>query len=129
MATKYIVNTKKMAFQFANGKVIDRKGILAVEESELEDMERDYFFTSLKAKGVISVSKVKPSEYSSSGEIIAADNAKIKELEKQVAELQAKLEKAEATGKETATVIDSSKPIEDAIESEEKETSKKGSKK
>ena len=129
MAIKYIVNTKKMAFQFANGKVIDRKGILAVEESELEDMERDYFFTSLKAKGVISVSKVKPSEYSSSGEIIAADNAKIKELEQQVAELTAKLAEAEATGKETATVIDSSKPIEEAVESEEKETSKKGSKK
>ena len=93
MATKYICNTKKMAFKFANGKVLDRKGVLAVEEKELEEMEKDYFFVSLKDKGVISVSLVKPSDYSTTGEIIAADNAKIADLEKQVAELTAKLAK------------------------------------
>ena len=84
MATKYIVNTKKMAFQFANGKVLERKGVLAVDEEELERMEKDYFFASLKEKGVISVSLVKPSEYSSPAEITASDNARIKDLEKEV---------------------------------------------
>ena len=130
MATKYIVNTKKMAFQFPNGKVLERKGVLAVEEKELEEMEKDYFFASLKEKGVISVSLVKPSEYSTTGEIIAADNAKIKDLEKQVAELKAQLAKAQATGKETATVIDSNEAptVVDGSDEEEDKASKKGKK-
>lgn len=129
MATKYIVNTKKMAFQFANGKVLERKGVIAVEEEELEEMEKDYFFASLKEKGAISVSLVKPSEYSTSAEIIASDNAKIKDLEKQVAELTAKLAEAQATGKETATVIDSDAPTTvDAPADSEDKTSKKGKK-
>lgn len=134
MATKYIVNTKKMAFQFANGKVLERKGVIAVEEKELEEMEKDYFFASLKEKGAISVSLVKPSEYSTSAEIIAADNAKIKDLEKEVAELKAKLAEAQATGKETATVLDSNEApavVEGNDESPaetEKKTSKKGNK-
>ncbi len=130
MATKYIVNTKKMAFQFANGKILERKGVIAVEEKELEEMEKDYFFASLKEKGAISVSLVKPSEYSTSAEIIAADNAKIKDLEKEVAELKAKLAEAEATGKETATVIDSDAPttVDAPADTEGKKTSKKGNK-
>ena len=120
MATKYICNTKKMAFQFANGKVLDRKGVLAVDEEELARMENDYFFASLKEKGVVTVSLVKPSDYTTPGEIIAADNAKIAELEATIADLKAKLAEAEATGKETATVIDSSEPIaETPTESEE----------
>ena len=132
MATRYIVNTKKMAFQFANGKVLDRKGVLAVEEEELKAMESDYFFASLKDKGVVTVSLVKPSDYTTTGEIIAADNAKISELEKEIKELKEKLAKAEATGKETATVIDSSEPIAEQVSEtteEEKTTSKKSSKK
>lgn len=131
MATKYIVNTKKMAFQFANGKVLERKGVMAVEEEELEEMEKDYFFVSLKEKGVISVSLVKPTEFSTSAEIIASDNAKIKDLEKEVAELKAKLAEAQATGKETATVIDSDAPTTvdaPANTEEENKTSKKGKK-
>ena len=129
MATKYIVNTKKMAFQFANAKVLERKGVIAVEEKELEEMEKDYFFASLKEKGAISVSLVKPSEYSSPAEIIASDNAKIKDLEKEVAELKAKLAEAQATGKETATVIDSDAPTTvDAPADSEDKTSKKGKK-
>lgn len=129
MATKYICNTKKMAFQFANGKILERKGVLAVEEEELAEMEKDYFFASLKEKGAISVSLVKPSEYSTAGEIIAADNAKISALEKEIADLKAKLAEAEGTGKETATVIDSSEPLaEVVVEEEEKSTSKKGKK-
>ena len=128
MATKYICNTKKMAFQFANGKILERKGVLAVEEEELAEMEKDYFFASLKEKGAISVSLVKPSEYSTAGEIIAADNAKISALEKEIADLKAKLAEAEGTGKETATVIDSSEPLAEVVEEEEKSTSKKGKK-
>ena len=130
MATKYIVNTKKMAFQFANGKVLERKGVIAVEEEELEEMEKDYFFEKKKKKGAISVSLVKPSEFSTTAEIIASDNARIKDLEKQVAELTAKLAEAEATGKETATVIDSDAPttVDAPAETEEKKTSKKGNK-
>lgn len=133
MATKYIVNTKKMAFQFANGKVLERKGVMAVEEEELEEMEKDYFFASLKEKGAITVSLVKPSEFSTPAEIIASDNAKIKDLEKEVAELKAKLAEAEAIGKETATVIDSDAPMtvdeptdeEESVVEEEAKTSKK----
>ena len=129
MATKYIVNTKKMAFKFLNGKVLERKGVLAVEEEELEEMEKDYFFASLKEKGAISVSLVKPSEFSTSAEIIASDNAKIKDLEKEVAELKAKLAKAQATGKETDTVIDTDAPtVEGASDETEDKASKKGRK-
>ena len=130
MATKYICNTKKMAFKFGNGRVLERKGVLAVEDEELARMEDDYFFASLKEKGVITVSKVKPSDFSTPGEIIAADNAKIADLEKKVAELTAKLAEAEATGKETSTVIDSDKPVEEAeeVDGEEKTASKKGKK-
>jgi uncharacterized protein YacL (UPF0231 family) len=93
-------------------------------------MEKDYFFASLKEKGAISVSLVKPSEYSTSAEIIASDNAKIKDLEKEVAELKAKLAEAQATGKETATVIDSDAPttVDAPADTEEKKTSKKGNK-
>jgi hypothetical protein len=134
MATKYICNTKKMAFKFANGKVLERKGILAVDEEELERMEKDYFFASLKEKKVITVSAVKPSDYSTPSEIIASDNVKIAELEKTIEELKAKLAEAEATGKETATVIDSAQPLEEkaeepagaeATEKKKKTTSKK----
>ena len=93
-------------------------------------MEKDYFFASLKEKGAISVSLVKPSEFSTPAEIIASDNARIKDLEKQVAELTAKLAEAEATGKETATVIDSDAPttVDAPAETEEKKTSKRGNK-
>ena len=131
MAVKYICNTKKMAFKFSNGKVLDKKGVLVVDEDELARMEKDYFFASLKERGVISVSLVKPSDYSTPGEIIAADNARITELEKENAELRAKIEELEATGKETATVIDSAEPLaeEETEVKAEKTTSKKGSKK
>lgn len=125
MATKYIVNTKKMAFSFQNGKVLERKGVLAVSEEELAELEDDYFFAGLKEKGVISVSLVKPSDFTTQSEVIAADNAKISELEKEVAELKAKLEEAQATGKETATVIDSAESAETV---EAKTTTKKSKK-
>ena len=129
MATKYICNTKKMAFQFSNGKILDKKGVLAVSEEELAVMENDYFFASLKEKGVVTVSLVKPSEYSTPGEIIAADSVKISALEKEIEELKAKLAKAEATGKETATVIDSSEPVTAVEETSAEETTEEGSKK
>ena len=72
---------------------------------------------------------VKPSEFSTTAEIIASDNAKIKDLEKEVAELKAKLAKAQATGKETDTVIDTDEPttVDETVETEDK-TSKKGKK-
>ena len=123
MATKYIVNTKKMAFSFQNGKVLERKGVLAVSEEELAELEKDYFFAGLKEKGVISVSLVKPSDFTTQSETIAADNAKISALEKEVAELKAKLAEAQATGKETATVIDSAEDVVTVT----KKTSKKSS--
>ncbi len=108
MATKYVVNTKKMAFKFQNGLVLERKGVLAVNEEQLDELESDYFFKGLKEKGAITVSLVKPSEYATPGEIIAADNAKISALEKEVAMLKAQLAEAEAIGSRTPTVIDSS---------------------
>ena len=140
MATKYIVNTKKMSFQFGNGKILEKKGVLAVSEEELESMNGDYFFANLKEKGVITITSVKPSEFTSAGEIIAADNAKIKDLEKQVAELKAQLAEAQATGKETATVIDSNEEpavvegseeelaVVEGSDEEENKASKKGKK-
>lgn len=129
MAIKYICNTKKMAFKFSNGKVLEKKGILAVDEEELERMEKDYFFASLKEKGVVTVSLVKPSEYTTPGEIIAADNAKIAELEKENSELRAKLAELEATGNETATVIDSSEPIAETSDENTEDITKKRTRK
>lgn len=123
MATKYVLNTKKMAFEFQNKMVLDPKGVLQVNEKQLEELEGDYFFKGLKEKGVISVSEVKPSEFSSPAEVIAADNAKINDLEKKIKDLEAQLAKAQATGQETATVIDSSAPVETT-----QKTTKKGKK-
>lgn len=133
MATKYIVNTKKMAFQFYNGKILDRKGVLAVDEKELEEMEKDYFFASLKQKGVVTVSLVKPSEYSTPGEIIASDNAKISELEEENAKLKARLAELEGIGKDTTEVLDSENSEKNegevtVTDTEKKTTSKKGKK-
>jgi len=119
--TKYVVNTKKMAFEFQNGLKLEQKGVLQVTEEQLSELEGDYFFKGLKDKGVISVTQVKPSDYSTQGEVIAADNAKIKDLESQIADLKAKLAEAQATGKETATVIDSTESKETVT----KKTSKK----
>lgn len=122
--TKYVVNRQKMAFQFQNGKVLEAKGVLQVEESELEELEKDYMFTGLKEKGVISVTQVKPSSYSTTGEIIAADNAKIAELENEVAVLKAQLAEAQATGKETATVIDSASDTEETVKTKTSKSKK-----
>lgn len=122
--TKYVVNRQKMAFQFQNGKVLEAKGVLQVEESELEELEKDYMFAGLKGKGVISVTQVKPSSYSTTGEIIAADNAKIAELENEVAVLKAQLAEAQATGKETATVIDSASDTEETVKTKTSKSKK-----
>lgn len=122
--TKYVVNRQKMAFQFQSGKVLEAKGVLQVEESELEELEKDYMFAGLKEKGVISVTQVKPSSYSTTGEIIAADNAKIAELENEVASLKAQLAEAQATGKETATVIDSASDTEETVKTKTSKSKK-----
>ena len=128
MATKYVLNTKKMAFEFQNKLVLDPNGVLQVNEEQLKELEADYMFKGLKEKGIISVSEVKPSSYSTPAEVIAADNAKITDLEKKIKDLEAQLAQAQATGKETATVIDSSEPIETTEPVEAKKTTKKGKK-
>lgn len=116
---KYIVNTKNMAFEFIGGKILERKGIIQVNEEELAKLEEDALFVDLKARGVITVSKVKPSEFQSSGEVIADANAKIAELEKENAKLKAKIEELEALSKTEEEGLDTEVP---------KTTAKKGNK-
>lgn len=120
MATKYIVNKTKMAFQFQSGKTLERQGVIQVEEKDLEVLEKDYFFRGLKERGAISVSLNKPENLSEAGATIARNDAEIEALKKENEELRAKLAAAEATGKETATVIDSNAESEAVVETVKK---------
>ena len=119
--TKYIVNNTKMAFQFQNGKVLERKGVLAVEEEDLKELEEDYFYKGLKERGAILLTQNKPKSLDDAGAQIAAKDAEIKALKEKAAELEEKLAEAGAVGKETATVVDS----ESADVAEEPKKSKK----
>lgn len=122
MAVKYVVNLKNMAFRFANGKVLDRKGVLALEESELGELEKDYMFAGLKERGVISVSLNKPRSIEEAGSSIAYANAELDAAKKEIEELKARLAKAEALGKADDGAIDTNA---DAPEVVEKKTKKK----
>lgn len=122
MATKYIVNKTKMAFKFLNGKVLERKGVLQVEDKDLEGLEKDYFFSGLKERGAIIVSSSKPESLVSAGAQIVANNAEIDSLKNKIKELESKLAKAEATGKDTSLTIDSNS---DSVEEVEKKSKKK----
>lgn len=124
MATKYIVNKTKMAFQFQNGKTLEKQGVLQVEEKDLEILEKDYFFAGLKNRGALTVSLNKPENLSIAGATIARNDAEIAALKDEIAELKKQLAKAQATGKETATVIDSNESPE-VIEETVKKSSKK----
>lgn len=116
---KYVVNTKNMAFEFVGGRILERKGIIQVDEKELAELETDDLFVDLKNRKVITVSKVKPSEFQSSGEVIADAHARIAELEKENAELKAEVEKYKALCKTEEEGLDTEAP---------KTTTKKGNK-
>lgn len=120
MAVKYVVNTMNMAFQFTNGKVLDRKDVLIVEEKELEELEKDYMFASLKKRGVISVSFNKPENLESAASSIAFANAELDAAKKEIAELKAKLAKAEALGKADEDVIDTNVDAPEVVEKKSK---------
>ena len=120
MAVKYVVNTMNMAFQFTNGKVLDRKDVLIVEEKELEELEKDYMFASLKERGAISVSFNKPENLESAASSIAFANAELDAAKKEIADLKAKLAKAEALGKADEDVIDTNVDAPEVVEKKSK---------
>ena len=120
MAVKYVVNTMNMAFQFTNGKILDRKDVLIVEEKELEELENDYMFASLKERGVISVSFNKPENLESAASSIAFANAELDAAKKEIADLKAKLAKAEALGKADGDVIDTNVDAPEVVEKKSK---------
>lgn len=111
-----------MAFKFLDGKVLERKGVLQVEDKDLEGLEKDYFFSGLKERGAIIVSSSKPESLVSAGAQIVANNAEIDSLKNKIKELESKLAKAEATGKDTSLTIDSNS---DSAEEVEKKSKKK----
>ena len=120
MAVKYVVNTMNMAFQFTNGKILDRKDVLVVEEKELEELEKDYMFSGLKARGAISVSFNKPENLESAASSIAFANAELDAAKKEIAALKAKLAKAEALGKADEDVIDTNADAPEVVEKKSK---------
>lgn len=120
MALKYVVNLKNMAFRFTNGKILDRKDVLALEESELEELEKDYMFAGLKERGAISVSFNKPKDLETAGSSIAFANAELDAAKKEIAELKAKLAKAEALGKADEDVIDTNADAPEVVEKKSK---------
>ena len=124
MAIKYIVNKTKMAFQFQNGKVLEKQGVMQVEEQDLEILEKDYFFTGLKNRGAITVSLNKPENLAVAGATIARNDAEIDSLKKEIEDLKKQLAKAQATGKETATIIDSNEAPEEVVETVKKSKKK-----
>lgn len=120
MALKYVVNLKNMAFRFTNGKILDRKDVLALEESELEELEKDYMFAGLKERGAISVSFNKPKDLETAGSSIAFANAELDAAKKEIAELKAKLAKAEVLGKADEDVIDTNADAPEVVEKKSK---------
>lgn len=120
MAVKYVVNTMNMAFQFTNGKILDRKDVLVVNEEELAELEKDYMFAGLKERGAISVSLNKPESLESAGASIAFANAELDAANKEIAELKAKLAKAEALGKADEDVIDTNVDAPEVVEKKSK---------
>lgn len=120
MAVKYVVNTMNMAFQFTNGKVLDRKDVLVVNEEELAELEKDYMFAGLKNRGAISVSLNKPESLESAGASIAFANAELDAAKKEIADLKAKLAKAEALGKADEDVIDTNADAPEVVEKKSK---------
>lgn len=120
MAVKYVVNTMNMAFQFTNGKVLDRKDVLVVNEEELAELEKDYMFAGLKERGAISVSLNKPENLESAGASIALANAELDAAKKEIADLKAKLAKAEALGKADGDVIDTNVDAPEVVEKKSK---------
>ena len=120
MAVKYVVNTMNMAFQFTNGKILDRKDVLVVNEEELAELEKDYMFAGLKERGAISVSLNKPESLESAGASIAIANAELDAAKKEIAELKAKLAKAEALGKADEDVIDTNADAPEVVEKKSK---------
>lgn len=120
MAVKYVVNTMNMAFQFTNGKILDRKDVLVVNEEELAELEKDYMFAGLKERGAISVSLNKPENLESAGASIALANAELDAAKKEIADLKAKLAKAEALGKADGDVIDTNVDAPEVVEKKSK---------
>ena len=122
MAVKYVVNLKNMAFRFTNGKVLERKATLTVDDNELAELEKDYMFAGLKERGVITVSANKPQSLVEAGSSIAYTNAELEAAKKEIEDLKAKLARAEALEKAADETIDTET---DAPEAAEKKSKKK----
>lgn len=108
--SKYVVNKTNIAYKFQNGIMLGRKGSVEVDEKQEAELLKDFFFKGLKERGAIGLTKDKPKDLSEAGRKLAAKDAEIGSLQKRIAELEAKLDQAEATGKETGTVMDTVNP-------------------
>lgn len=111
--SRYVINKTNIAYKFQNGTTIGRRGSIEVSEKQEAELSNDYFFKGLKERGALAISSERPKDLSEAGRKIAAKEAEVKALEKKVKELEAKLDLAGATGKQTNTVIDSSEPKRD----------------
>ena len=77
-------------------------------------------FAGLKERGAISVSLNKPESLESAGASIAFANAELDAAKKEIADLKAKLAKAEALGKADEDVIDTNVDAPEVVEKKSK---------
>lgn len=109
-----------MSYCFTNARVLGSKDTIQVDDKELEVLEGDYFFKGLKERNAIIVTSQKPESIVTAGKVISANQAEIDALRKENAELKAKLEKAEALGKDTSYELDSNESVETEKKSKKK---------
>lgn len=108
---KYVVNKTNVAYRFGGKLTLGRRGVLVIDDEQEKELLANFMFQGLKARDAVSVTRDAPSGYEDKGAQIAAKDAEIRALKDKLAKAERKLDLAEGTGKETATVIDSSEPL------------------
>lgn len=127
--SKYVVNNTNMAYKFQNGMTIGRHGVLELNDVQEAEMKKDYFYTGLRERGVLAISTEKPKDLSEAGKKMASKDAEIKALKEKIKELEASIDRAGGTGKETAKVVDTSEPVKEEASSENETPAEDGEKK
>lgn len=107
---KYVVNKTNIAYRFLGRILLERRGVVAVNEKDEKELLANVFFSELKERGAVSLTKDAPSSLSDKGAQIAAKDAEIKALREKVAEMEGRLAMADGTGRDTSTVLDSESP-------------------
>lgn len=120
---KYLVNNTAMSYKFITGLVLKKQSAMAIEDGQVEDLNRDFQFKSLVKGRLVLVTENKPESLTSAAEQIAEKDAEIERLKAELAEAKEKLEYAEASGKEVDKEIDTESTVE--IDAEVPTTSKK----